>query len=139
MARRKRQTISNSGGAEDVNLTPMLDVVFILLIFFIVTAQFIVEPGALIERQDVENDVRVKQLGVLVAIDADSKIHINKEEVDIPTLGFMIREMRKDSPQGEIVVQTDKNSEARALVEVLEVISGIEGYRPVHIATESEF
>lgn len=139
MARRKRQTISNSGGAEDVNLTPMLDVVFILLIFFIVTAQFIVEPGALIERQDVENDVRVKQLGVLVAIDADSKIHINKEEVDIPTLGFMIREMRKDSPQGEIVVQTDKNSEARALVEVLEVISDIEGYRPVHIATESEF
>lgn len=139
MARRKRQSVSNSGGADDVNLTPMLDVVFILLIFFIVTAQFIVEPGALIERQDVENDVKVKQLGVLVAIDAESKIHINKEEVDIPTLGFMIREMRKDSPQGEIVVQTDKNSEARALVEVLEVISDIEGYRPVHIATESEF
>ena len=139
MARRKRQPSSNSGGADDVNLTPMLDVVFILLIFFIVTAQFIVEPGALIERQDVENDVRVKQLGVLVAIDAESKIHINKEEVDIPTLKFMIGEMRKDSPQGEIVVQTDKNSEARALVEVLEVISDVEGYHPVHVATESEF
>ncbi len=139
MARRKRQPTANSGGADDVNLTPMLDVVFILLIFFIVTAQFIVEPGALIERQDVENDVKVKQLGVLVAIDAESKYHINKEEVDLAELGFMIREMRKDSPQGEIVVQTDKNSEARALVDVLEVISGIEGYRPVHIATESEF
>jgi biopolymer transport protein ExbD len=117
----------------------MLDVVFILLIFFIVTAQFIVEPGALINRQDVENDVKVKQLGILVAIDSESKFHINKEEVDISELGFMIREMRKDSPQGEIVVQTDKESDARALVQVLEVISGIEGYRPVHIATESEF
>ena len=139
MARRKRQSSTSSTGGDDVNLTPMLDVVFILLIFFIVTAQFIVEPGALIERQDVDNDVKVKSLGILVAIDTDSKFHSNKEEVDISELGYVITEMRKDTPQGEIVVQTDKNSEARALVEVLEVIAKVEGNRPVNIATESEF
>lgn len=139
MARRKRQSVSNSGGADDVNLTPMLDVVFILLIFFIVTAQFIVEPGAMINRQEVENDVRVKQLGVLVAIDAESNFHINKEKVELPDLKFMLTEMRKENQTGEIVVQTDKDSNAQALVDVLDVISGIEGYRPVHIATESDF
>jgi len=55
MARRKRQSMAGGGGAEDdVNLTPMLDVVFILLIFFIVTAQFIKEPGVDIVRPEVE-------------------------------------------------------------------------------------
>jgi biopolymer transport protein ExbD len=79
MARRKRQSMAGGGGAEDdVNLTPMLDVVFILLIFFIVTAQFIKEPGVDIVRPEVDNKAIAKPLAILVAINAESQIYIDK-------------------------------------------------------------
>ncbi|MGB3627685.1 MAG: biopolymer transporter ExbD, partial [Henriciella sp.] len=64
MARRKRMLASDSSGDDDVNLTPMLDVVFILLIFFIVTAQFIKEPGVDISKTEVDNLERQNPLGI---------------------------------------------------------------------------
>lgn len=138
MARRKRQQAAASSSEDDVNLTPMLDVVFILLIFFIVTAQFIKEPGVIIDRQDVDNDERVKRLGILVAIDENSDIHINKQKVDSDEVEYIIRELRKDNPKGKIVVQADKTSQARELVGLLEVIGEIEGQAPVEISTAQD-
>ena len=68
MARKKRKLASQNSAEDDVNLTPMLDVVFILLIFFIVTAQFIKEPGVEIERTEVDNLDKQNPLGILIAI-----------------------------------------------------------------------
>ena len=68
MARRKRHAAAGGSAEDDVNLTPMLDVVFILLIFFIVTAQFIKEPGVPIIRPEVDNKAGVKPLAILIAI-----------------------------------------------------------------------
>jgi len=138
MARRKRQQSAGSNSDDDVNLTPMLDVVFILLIFFIVTAQFIKEPGVIIDRQDVDNDERVKRLGILVAIDENSDIHINKRKVELEEVKFIIRELRKDNSKGKIVVQADKDSQAKELVAMLEIIGEIEGQQPVEISTAQD-
>ena len=138
MARRKRQTVAGNSGEDDVNLTPMLDVVFILLIFFIVTAQFIKEPGVPVDRQDVENDERVKRLGILVAIDRESDVYINKQKVEIEEVEYVIRELRKDNPKGKIVVQADRNSEARTLVNLNEIIGEIEGQIPIDISTKAD-
>ena len=77
MARRKRILASDSTGDDDVNLTPMLDVVFILLIFFIVTAQFIKEPGVEINRTEVDNTERQNPLDILIAINDESEIYID--------------------------------------------------------------
>ena len=77
MARRKRVSSARSVEEDEINLTPMLDVVFILLIFFIVTAQFIKEPGPDINRVEVRSLKPVKPLAILVAIDENlSLIHI---------------------------------------------------------------
>ena len=105
MARRKRILASDSSGDDDVNLTPMLDVVFILLIFFIVTAQFIKEPGVEINRTEVDNLERQNPLGILIAIDDQSEIYIDKEQVTLQEVGFRIRELREDNPKGRLVVQ----------------------------------
>lgn len=137
MARRKRQQVAGSS-EDDVNLTPMLDVVFILLIFFIVTAQFIKEPGVVIDRQEVDNKERVKRLGILVAIDDNSDIHINKQKVEPEEIEYIIRELRKDNPKGKIVVQADKTSQARELVGLLETIRDIEGQAPIDISVSQE-
>jgi len=138
MARRKRVSTATAAEEEEINLTPMLDVVFILLIFFIVTAQFIKEPGAEITRVETENRDRVKPLAILVAIDENSDIYIDKKIVPTNELSFTLRELREDNPKGKLVVQVDEESNARSLVELMEVIAEIDGLVPVNISTDEK-
>lgn len=136
MARRKRGSSASSGNDDEVNLTPMLDVVFILLIFFIVTAQFIKEPGPDVERVGVNVHEPIKPLAILIAIDENSDIWIDKEIIDANEIGFKIRELREDNPNGKLVVQPDAESEAKALVELMDVIAETDGRNPINISIE---
>lgn len=138
MARRKRISNATSADEEEINLTPMLDVVFILLIFFIVTAQFIKEPGVDVTRVEVENNQRIQPLAILIAIDEESDIYIDKKKIEPNEIGFTLRELREDNPKGKLVVQVDENSNARALVELTEVIAEVDGLVPVNISTEDK-
>jgi len=138
MARRKRTSSAGSAEEEEINLTPMLDVVFILLIFFIVTAQFIKEPGVDITRVETENRSSVKPLAIIVAIDPNSDIYIDKKKVEPNELSFTLSELREDNPKGELVVQVDEGSNARALVDLMEVIAQVDGLRSVNISTDEK-
>lgn len=138
MARNKRVSHAAAGDEEDVNLTPMLDVVFILLIFFIVTAQFIKAPGVTPQRANVENDASVHPLGILIAIDENDDIYMDREIVRIEELGFQVGELRQDNPQGKIVVQPDRDSRAETLIEVMRVLSEKEGLTGIEISTEKD-
>ena len=125
MARKVREA---AGSAEDdVNLTPMLDVVFILLIFFIVTAQFIREPGVEIDRLEVNNKERQNPLGILIAIDSSSEIYMNQQVVPLSEVGFRIRELREDNPKGRLVVQADSEAQAGVLIDLMEVVNEVDG------------
>ncbi|WP_300395816.1 biopolymer transporter ExbD [Henriciella sp.] len=138
MARRKRMLASDSSGDDDVNLTPMLDVVFILLIFFIVTAQFIKEPGVEINRTEVDNLERQNPLGILIAIDENSDIYIDKEQVQPQEVGYRIRELREDNPKGKLVIQADRDSEAGVLISLLETINKEDGLTRIPVSVEQE-
>ncbi len=138
MARRKAIAAGDGGGEGEINLTPMLDVVFILLIFFIVTAQFIKEPGVPVVRPDVENKSDIKPLAILVAIDGANQVFIDKKQVPIVEVGFTIKEMRLDNPRGEIVVQADVNSSAETMVDVMEAINKIDGDNAINISAKIE-
>ena len=138
MARRKRMLASENTGEDDVNLTPMLDVVFILLIFFIVTAQFIKEPGVEINRTEVDNLERQNPLGILIAIDENSDIYIDKEQVTPQEVGYRIRELREDNPKGRLVVQADQDSNAGVLITLLETINKEDGLTEIPVSVEQE-
>ena len=138
MARRKRQAFASGGAEDDVNLTPMLDVVFILLIFFIVTAQFIKEPGVGIIRPEVDNKADAKPLAILIAITDESEIYIDKKLIAPEEVGFTIKQMREDNPRGEIVVQADVNSTAETLVDVMETINRLDGATAINISAKIE-
>jgi biopolymer transport protein ExbD len=138
MSRRKRQTVAGGSAEDDVNLTPMLDVVFILLIFFIVTAQFIKVPGVPIARPDVDNKASIKPLAILIAINKESEIYIDKKLVSPEEVGFTIKQMREDNPRGEVVVQADVDSSAETLVDVMETINRIDGATAINISAKIE-
>lgn len=121
----------------NVDLTPMLDVVFILLIFFIVTAQFIKEPGVPIVRPEVDNKAAAKPLAILIAINENSEIYVDKQLVSPDEIGFVIKEMRLDNPRGEVVIQTDVDAEAQVMVDVMEAINKIDGDTVINISAKT--
>jgi biopolymer transport protein ExbD len=97
---------------QQIDLTPMLDVVFIMLIFFIVTASFIKEPGIDVERPTAEARNQVKNQNILIAITAGDKIWIDKKEVDKRFVKSIIERMHAENPKGAVVIQADRKSTA---------------------------
>ena len=93
----------------DINITPMLDVVFIMLIFFIVTATFIKQPGKEIFRPDANTAEPKPLVSVLVAVTAQDEIWIDKTRVDEVTVRGHIERLHSENPKGGVVVQGDQN------------------------------
>jgi biopolymer transport protein ExbD len=104
----------------EVNLTPMLDVVFIMLIFFIVTASFIKESGIDINRPQAATAERKQRANILVAINEDGQVWIQRRSIDIRAVRANIERLLAENPQGSVVIQADKNSKNGLLVEVMD-------------------
>jgi len=119
MARARRTAKADDS---DVNVTPLLDIVFIMLIFFIVTATFIKEPGVDVTRPEAQTAEDQRLVSVLVAIDADNKIWINRKEVSLEGVRAAVERLRRENPRGSAVVQSDGRAHSEYLVEVLEQI-----------------
>lgn len=120
----------------DVNITPLLDIVFIMLIFFIVTSTFIREPGVDINRPPAETAGDAKP-AVLVAINAANEIWINKEIVSLEGVRVVAARFRAENPKGSAVIQADEDAHSRFLVEVMDQL-GAAGFDQVFISTEQE-
>lgn len=134
MARRPLRA-PTSDGDDDVNVTPLLDIVFIMLIFFIVTSTFIKEPGVEITRPQVETQIEQKRVAILIAINSEDEIWINKDQVELAEVRFAIQELRKETPNGTTVLQADEGSKSRMLIEVLQQIKDA-GIDDVAVSTE---
>jgi biopolymer transport protein ExbD len=119
----------------EVNLTPMLDVVFIMLIFFIVTASFVKESGIDVSRPDAATAERKERGNILVAISESGQIWIDKRHVDIRAVRANIERMAAENPQGSVVIQADKNSKNGILVQVMDA-ARLAGVESVSIAAE---
>ena len=115
--RRRRGTDSEES---EVNLTPMLDVVFIMLIFFIVTASFVKEAGIDINRPPAATAERKEKGNILVAITAKNQIWVDRRQVDPRALRANIERLYAENPQGSVVIQADKNSKNGLLVQVMD-------------------
>ncbi len=116
MRRRQDRRKSES----EVNLTPMLDVVFIMLIFFIVTASFVKESGIEISRPGASTAVRKERGNILIAISANDQIWMNRRQVDPRALRANIEKMHAENPQGAVVIQADKAAKTGLLVKVMD-------------------
>jgi biopolymer transport protein ExbD len=119
----------------EVNLTPMLDVVFIMLIFFIVTASFVKEAGIDISRPPAATAERKERGNILVAITENDQIWIDRRQVDPRALRANIERLHAENPQGSVVIQADKNSKNGLLVAVMDA-ARLAGVSNVALAAE---
>lgn len=131
----RRRMISDGGGDDDVNVTPLLDIVFIMLIFFIVTSTFVKEPGVDISRPDAGTASERKFAQILIAVTADNEIFINKDEVALEEVRIQVEALKRENPKGTAVVQIDKGADTRYLVEVVNQIKAA-GVDDIAVSTE---
>ena len=105
----------------EINLTPMLDVVFIMLIFFIVTASFVKEIGLDVNRPDAPTtEVKPEDANILVTIDANDDVFINRRLVDPRAVRANSERLHAENPQGSVVIQASKRSTNKMLVTVMD-------------------
>jgi biopolymer transport protein ExbD len=117
------------------DLTPMLDVVFIMLIFFIVTATFIKETGVEIDRPDALTATPKKTVSLLVGVSVDNQLWIDKKRVDIRNVRPRMERLHSENPTGGLVILADSESKVEKVLAIMEAARAI-GIGQVAIASE---
>ncbi|MEE8596417.1 MAG: biopolymer transporter ExbD [bacterium] len=112
----------------DINMTPMLDIVFIMLIFFIVTTSFVKETGIEVNRPDAQTAVRNERGNILIAITESGDIWMDKRKIDVRAVRANVERMLAERPEGAVIVQADKFSQAGVMVTVMDQVrlAGVE-------------
>ena len=105
---------------EEINITPMLDVVFILLIFFIVTANFIKEPGLEVNRPDSDTSEIQENAAILIAVGGNDEIYMDGRRIDVRQVKANVLKLLADNPQGTVVIQADETASADAIIQVMD-------------------
>jgi len=132
--RRKNRVKSEENS---LDLTPMMDIVFIMLIFFIVTTSFVKETGVDINRPNAETAERDESGNILVAITATNEIWIDKRRVDLKAVRANIERLKIEYPEGSVIIQADKESRSGLLVEAMDQIR-LAGVQNISIAAKND-
>lgn len=123
-----RKIFKRKSEESSIDLTPMLDVVFIMLIFFIVTTSFVKESGIDVSRPSAKTAKKKQRASILVAISQSGEIWIQRRKVDIRSVRANIERLHAESPEGTVVIQADKRAETGLLVDVMDQVrlAGVE-------------
>jgi biopolymer transport protein ExbD len=113
---------SGGGGEGEIDLTPMLDVVFIMLIFFIVTSSFVKEPGADINKADALTTISCVRGTIIFAINASGEIYYDKKQLPIGRAFRLGEAAKKEAPKANIVIQADVDAPTSVLSELTGVL-----------------
>lgn len=135
----RRSFLSEAAADEEgaIDLTPMLDVVFIMLIFFIVTATFIKESGVEVNRPEASTANQKDDTTVLIAISADNSIWMDKRRIDVRSVKANVERLHAENPEGGVVIQGDKNATLDTFTKVLDAARQVVGNSKVSLSTTS--
>jgi len=113
---------SEDDGDIDVNITPMLDIVFIMLIFFIVTTSFVKETG-IDPRKPIAETAEAKPRGnILIGVDLDGRIWINNRQVQITQIRQLVEDAVNETPESSAVLIADQESPTGVLIDVMDQV-----------------
>ena len=133
MPRKRRKQQEDAG----IDLTPMLDIVFIMLIFFIVTTSFIKETGIEVNRPNAATAVRDERGNILIAITANDEIWIDKRRIELRAVRANVERLKAENPEGSVIIQADKESKNGLLVETMDQVR-LAGVQNVSIAATKD-
>jgi biopolymer transport protein ExbD len=119
----------------EINMTPMLDIVFIMLIFFIVTAVFVKEAGETVVKPEAESARIQRQVSILIAVTPNDEIHINRDVVEVTEVRTAVEKLHAENPKGTVAIQADKEAKAGLVMDVYDAVRDA-GVQTIAIAAE---
>ncbi|CAA0090417.1 Biopolymer transport protein ExbD [BD1-7 clade bacterium] len=131
-ARRHQADIAET----ELDMTPMLDIVFIMLIFFIVTTSFVKESGIEVNPPAAESTEKQDNATIFVGIEASGSVWIDKREVDVRTVRAIIARLHASNPEGAVVVQADEKTPTGDLMAVMDQVR-LAGVKNIAVAASS--
>lgn len=123
--------------AEAINLTPLIDMVFILLIFFLVTASFTKESGIDVDRPTAQTAVREEQGSMIIGISKEGEIWIDNQNIELRAVRAHVEHLHAQNPEGTVIILADENSRTGTTVDVLDQVR-LAGVANVSIAASNE-
>lgn len=116
---RQRHLLRQKTGTE-LNITPMIDVIFILLIFFLATTSFVKETGLQVERPSAASAERQERANILIAISENGEIWMGGRMLDIRTVRANVEQAIAENPEGAVIITADKSSRTGLLIQVMD-------------------
>ncbi len=119
----------------EINITPMLDIVFIMLIFFIVTTSFVKEPGIDPQRPPAQTAQEQSRGNVLIAISSTGEIWMDKRAVELAEIRAMVEAILSENPESSAVIIADEEADSGVLMDLMDQIQ-LGGIGSISIAAE---
>jgi biopolymer transport protein ExbD len=113
----------------EINITPMLDIVFIMLIFFIVTTSFTKETGTVIAKPTAEQAQALQSGTILIGVRLDDEIWMAKRRIELREVRQMVERARSENPEGGVVIVADRGSRIGTVTQVIDQVklAGVQG------------
>ncbi len=112
--------LKSDSGPAALNITPMIDMVFILLIFFAVNASFVKEAGVEIERPSATSAVTQEQANIMIAVTKNGEVWVDRQRVDPRSVRGHVERLHAENPEGAVVILADDDSQTGLVIEVLD-------------------
>ncbi len=131
----RKQHVSMEAEDSTIDMTPMLDIVFIMLIFFIVTTSFVKESGVSVSRPSASTASEDKNGNIMVAIKPNGEIWVDKRAIDVRSVRANIEKLKAESPESGVVIQADTDARTGLLVQVMDQVR-LAGISSISIAAD---
>ncbi len=115
-----RDHVRAESGAAAMNITPLIDMVFILLIFFAVNASFVKEAGVNIERPSARTAQTQEQANIMIAVTENGEVWVDRQRVDPRSVRGHVERLHAENPEGSVVILADDDSQTGLVIEVLD-------------------
>ncbi len=120
--------VKSESGPAALNITPLIDMVFILLIFFAVNASFVKEAGVEIERPSARTAKTKQQANIMIAVTENGDVWVDRQKVDPASVRGHVERLHAENPEGSVVILADEESRTGLVIEVLDQarLAGVE-------------
>jgi biopolymer transport protein ExbD len=123
-----RDHLKTETGSAALNITPLIDMVFILLIFFAVNASFVKEAGVEIDRPSARTAQIKQQANIMIAVTENDEVWVDRQRVDPRSVRGHVERLHAENPEGSVVILADEDSRTGLVIEVLDQarLAGVE-------------
>lgn len=128
--------LQNEAEMSDINISPLIDMVFILLIFFIVTTVFVQEPGVEVQREFAMSSKDLEKNSILIAVTPDGDVVYGGSNVGIVGVRGIVKRLTSDNPAMPVILQVDRAAPAGTVIRVIDEAKLANPASVVSISTE---